>query len=197
MEADMGNRLIGQDLGRQTRQEVAVEGKQKKHELLGRKGLYGQVKLRALSQRHLNILGMHLTGDWTGVEIAQALGCSASHVYTVINDPLSQKIMNQFREGQYKDLEALMPKVIAAVKGGLTSSDTRTQLLAVDRFHKLTTRPEEKGQTNVTVNVITDARERFVEAIRDITPQEPLDGGDPTSPAKDLLEADSSETTSE
>jgi len=159
---------------------------------LGRVSHVGNKKLRKLSQRHLRILTLHLSGDFLNKEIAEVIGCAVSTVNRVLGDPLAQNIINDFRAGQVQELEALFPKAVEAVRAGLGQNDTKTKLLAVDRFLKMTGRDDgtKPAGTNVSITVV-NARTRFVETMRqvvDVTPVKDEDnaGGAPSAPQAEL-----------
>ena len=147
-----------------------------KRQMLGRTGVNGTPKLRKLTQRHIRIISMHLTGNYKGVEIAEKVGCTVTRVYQVLNDPLAKKIIDDFQVGQIADMEELMPKVVDAVRDGPVSGDQRVRLSAVDRYAKMTQRGDDgEGKAGVNLNLtVVDARERFVDNIRnmiDVTPE--------------------------
>jgi len=121
--------------------------------------------LKRLSQRHKLIIGMHLTGK-SSMEIAGIVGCSAQTVNKVILDPLAQEVVAYYYEGTEEELKALFPKVVDTVRDALDSGNIETRLKGVDRFTKLTGRDEEKGSKEVNVNVVLDARTKFVNEIR-------------------------------
>lgn len=170
--------------------------------LVGRKPRGEPLQLSSLSQRHLDILSLHLSGDFTGSEIAQVLGCSTSKVYQVLEDPLCKNVIEQFRRGQLSDLEALLPKAVAGIREGLDAKDVRTKLLAVDRFMKMSKHgfEDQTGNTNVSVTIV-DARTRFVNQLKDLVDITPLsetpDGRTPSTAAKAFVEADYSEVAAE
>lgn len=122
--------------------------------------------LRRLSARHKAIITMHLQGK-KGTDIARTMGCTAATVYSIIKDPLSQRVIEHFTNGFDSDLKALFPLVIDAVRDGLESQDKELRLKAVDRFQKLTGRGEQRGErTSVNVNIIGDVRARLVNEIK-------------------------------
>lgn len=190
LEFNMGNVPVGAAKPKLVEQRERAEVNRR--QLLGRTNPKGKLKLRSLSRRHMQIISMHLTGDYSGVEIAEIIGCSAAHVYSTLQDPMSLNIIEQFRQGQLQDLEALMPKAVDAVRDGLNDDNTRTRLAAVDRFVRMKgeDRPD-NSQANVSI--IVDARARFVEALKDVTPHV----GRPTTPTEVVLEASDCTTESE
>lgn len=193
LDAFMGNTATGiAGPRRPKKDEVRADRKSQ----LGRRAGTTNLRLRELSQRHLDIISLHLTGNYTGDEIGEIVGCTTQHVYAILNDPLTQNVIEQFRAGQLADLEALMPKAIRAVRDGLNDGNVRTKLLAVDRYQKLRGAEEGRGYNNTSVSVtIVDARSRFVDAIKKISP-EAIDGRKSTPPSEDFLEASYSETSS-
>ena len=149
---------------------------------LGRIGINGREKLKRLSQRHFKIIAMHLTGDYTGKEIAEELGVGKGTIYSVLNDPLAQEVIKEFRIGQMTELEALYPKAVEAIRTGLESGNVGIKLKAVDRYLKMAGigTDEEKNIPSVSIT-INNAREHFVKVfkeMKDITPSVLLDGED-------------------
>ena len=153
---------------------VPYKMKDIKKKTLGRIGINGREKLKQLSQRHFKIIAMHLTGDYTGKEIAKELGVGVGTIYSVLNDPLAQEVIKEFRAGQMTELEALYPKAVEAIREGLESGNVGMKLKAVDRYLKMTGigTEEERNTSSVSIT-INNAREHFVNIFRemkDITP---------------------------
>ncbi len=136
--------------------------------------------LKGLTQRHKLIIGLHLNGK-SNRDIADVVGCSRFTIATVIGDPLAQEVITFYYEGVESELKALFPKVIDAVRDALDSDTVGMKLKGVDRFAKLTGmdggRDDRKG---VTVQIITDARTKFVQEIRAAAEKVPVIEGETT-----------------
>jgi len=142
---------------------------------LGRLGKTGVTRLRKLSQRHIKMVSMHLTGDFTGTRIAEAMGVSVATVYNVLADPLVQEIVKDFRAGQMTELHALFPKAVETIRDGLDEENgMELRLKAVDRYMKMAGIEQEEGRTGPSIAItINNAREHFVDVfreMRDVTP---------------------------
>lgn len=174
--------------------------KTSKMQTFGRKAQGGPLKLRGLSQRHLEILALHLSGDYSNKQVGQIMGISLGKVNAVLDDPLAQNIITSHRNGQLMELEALMPKVTEAIRDTLGSKDEKVRLQAVDRFVKMSKQgfDDQLATGNLAITIV-DARTRFVEQLReciDITPDKP-DARELTSPTKNVLAKSNSVTSTE
>lgn len=174
--------------------------KRSKAEVFGRKAQAGPLKLRGLSQRHLEILALHLSGDYSNKEIGQLCGISIGKVNAVLDDPLAQVVIEQHRNGQLMELEALLPKVTDTIRQTLDSGDDKVRLQAVDRFIKMSKEDFGEGLTqgNLAITIV-DARTRFVDQLReiiDITP-EASHVTKSAAPAEKLLETGDSDAPAE
>ena len=124
--------------------------------------------LQRLSIRHRTIIALHLSGK-TGPQIAEYVGCSVGSVYQILRDPSARKIIEHYLEGIEGDLAALLPKAVEAVRSGLDHPSPKIYLGAVDRFAKMTSRGVAPGgDTNVTVNLMQDTRERFIAELKEL-----------------------------
>ena len=123
--------------------------------------------LKRLSQRHKLIIGLHLNGK-SNEHIADVVGCSRMRVGSVIRDPLAQEVITYYYEGIESELKALFPKVVDAVRDALEKNrDIGTRLKGVDRFAKLTGLDARDGDNKgTTVQILLDARTKFVQEIR-------------------------------
>ena len=127
----------------------------------------GRKALKRLTQRHKLIIGLHLAGK-SNAEVSDVVGCSRMMVSSVIRDPLAQEVITYYYEGVEDELKALFPAVVDTVRDALDplkSIDTR--LKGVDRFAKLTGLDAKDGdKKDITMNVIVNARTKFVQEIR-------------------------------
>ena len=97
----------------------------------------GARKLKKLSNRHLQILSMHLQGD-SGETISTHMGITVITVSRVLNDPLCKNLLSRIYEDRQNELDALAGDAINAVRQGLQGDHSvREKLTAVDKFTKL------------------------------------------------------------
>lgn len=122
--------------------------------------------LKRLSQRHKLIIGLHLAGK-SNEHVADVVGCSRFMVGSVIRDPLAQEVITYYYEGIESELKALFPAVVNTVRDALGNASIETRLKGVDRFAKLTgLDAKDGGNKGTTVQIIMDARTKFVQEIR-------------------------------
>lgn len=132
--------------------------------LLGKRLPNGVKPLKKLNGRHQRIIALHLTGKFSGVRIGEMLECSAFTVHRTLNDPIAQKIINDFHSSIEMDLKAMLPLAIEAVRDGLEHEDPDVRLRAVGRLESMTGRADEKereGGINVNISFIQNTREKF------------------------------------
>ena len=136
--------------------------------------------LKRLSQRHKLIIGLHLNGK-SNEHIADVVGCSRMRVGSVIRDPLAQEVITYYYEGIESELKALFPKVVNVVRDALDNGSIGTRLKGVDRFAKLTGLDARDGENKgTTVQIIMDARTKFVQEIRAAGEKVPVIEGEAT-----------------
>lgn len=124
--------------------------------------------LQRLTTRHRTIIALHLAGK-SGIKIAEYIGCSSGSVNQILRDPSARKIIEHYLEGVEGDLAALLPKAVDAIREGLDHANPKIALGAVDRFAKMTSRGvAEGGDTNVTVNMMQDTRQRFLKELKEL-----------------------------
>lgn len=147
-----------------------------KNVLLGkmRNGRKNTKKLVGLTDRHLRIVALYLTGEYSNINIAEMIGCPTYLIGKILNDPLVEEVIEDFRLGQVKELEGLYPKVVSTIRECLDSGDSKIRLGAVDRFIKMSSQVEdaEAPTTNISITV-NNARQAFVDRfkeMKDITP---------------------------
>lgn len=131
------------------------------------KGRLNKDGLKRLSQRHKLMIGMHLNGV-SNAKIAEEMGITTGTVGGLVRDPLAQEVIAYYYEGVEAELKALFPKVVDTIRDSLDNGSISTRLKGVDRFTKLTGMGE-KGddKRGVTINIVQDARKKFVQEIRD------------------------------
>lgn len=171
--------------GGRERSILAVEYQEKKEaekkekelkKLAGNLGVdeeWGEKKpeIKKLSTLHKVILGMSMTGMYSQTEIGRKLGVSNGTVWRVLNSSLGRELREEWQQAVEVEMEGLYPLAVDAIREGLQAGDKKTRLLAVDRFTKLSGRGE-TGGTDVTVNVVTGAREKFITELKQIAEQE-------------------------
>ena len=114
---------------------------------------------------HRLILALYMQGK-SQANIARELGCHYLTVHKLLHSPKAQEILARWKETLEMELEGLLPSAINAVRLGLESPDRKIQLLAVDRFVKLT--KDDPQRSAVTVNVVNSARTRFITGLKDL-----------------------------
>ena len=153
----------------QAKDEDARTAEYHRDKLIGRRMPNGALRLKKLSARHMTMIALHLTGKFKAGYIAEYIGCRAITVYRVLNDPLAQKVINDFHSGVMLDLKALAPLTVDAIRDGLEDKDLDVRLRAVDRFDKLTkTNDNEAADINVSVSFVNNVRDRFFGELREI-----------------------------
>jgi hypothetical protein len=98
----------------------------------------GALKLKRLTNRHMRIIGMHISG-LAGEVIAHTMGCTVATISRILNDPLSQEIISRSYKDRQKEIDALAGKAIDVVRETLSDANAsrRERLMAVDKFAKL------------------------------------------------------------
>ena len=133
-------------------------------------------ELKALSIKHKFILGLYMTGKYSQVQIAKEAGVHYITVHKVLRCKLGQELLNAWREMMELELDGLMPLAVDSIRSALKSADNKVRLLAVDRFIRMAGVGEEvKG---VTINVVNDARVRFITDLKQIAEQESVIDGE-------------------
>lgn len=131
--------------------------------------------LKKLTIQDRFILSMSMAG-MKQIEISRKTGIHYSRVHKVVNSTMGRRLMDAWAEGLEVELEGLRGLAIDAVRTGLESGDKKLKLLAVDRLVKLT--GEGNGGTNVTVNVVNEARGRFINDLKDLSEKRKIIDGE-------------------
>ena len=127
-------------------------------------------ELKTLSIKHRFILGLYMTGKYSQVEIARDAGVHYITVHKVLKSKLGQELLTAWREMMELELDGLMPLAVDSIRSALKSGDGKVRLLAVDRFIRMAGVGEDtKG---ITINVVNDARVRFITDLKQIAEQE-------------------------
>ena len=126
--------------------------------------------LKSLSVLHKYILALYMTGRYSQTEIARLSEVHYMTVWRVIHSKLGQELIKEWKDSLEEELEGLMPLAVEAIRGGLKAGDKKLKLLAVDRFIKMTGRGEDKS--GVTVNIVNNARGRFIDDLKELAQQE-------------------------
>ena len=136
---------------------------------LGMKNGEGAPKepLKRLTPKHYEMIALHLKGLKLA-EIAERIGCTYATAWRVLKDPLAKQIIEEFYEIYKIDLIGLFPLAVDAVKKGLQDEDSKTQLLAVDRFVKLkeSVVDDRSDGTQVNITIVNDARAKLIKTIK-------------------------------
>lgn len=107
--------------------------------IIGRRRENGATKLKRLTGRHRSIIGLHLR-CLSNADISLITGYSEAWISTLLSDPLSQVYIQEHIAGADKELEALAPLAVDAVRQGLQSASEGMRLKAADRFFRATGR---------------------------------------------------------
>ena len=127
-------------------------------------------ELKTLSIRHKFILGLYMTGKYSQVQIAKEAGVHYVTVHKVLRCKLGQELLGAWKEMMELELDGLMPLAVDGIRSALKSGDSKVRLLAVDRFIRMTGVGEDVG--GVTINVVNDARVKFITDLKQIAEQE-------------------------
>ena len=127
-------------------------------------------ELKSLSIKHKFILALYMTGKYSQVEIAREADVHYVTVHKVLRCKLGQELLNAWKEMMELELDGLMPLAVDSIRSALKSADKKVRLLAVDRFIRMTGVGEDTG--GVTVNIVNDARVKFITDLRQMAVQE-------------------------
>ena len=130
----------------------------------------GGGELKTLSIKHKFILGLYMTGKYSQVEIARDAGVHYVTVHKVLKSKSGQELLGAWKEMMELELDGLMPLAVDGIRSALKSGDKKVRLLAVDRFIRMTGVGEDTG--GVTVNIVNDARVKFITDLKQIAVQE-------------------------
>ena len=133
-------------------------------------------ELKTLSIKHKFILGLYMTGKYSQVEIARDAGVHYVTVHKVLKSKLGQELLVSWKEMMELELDGLMPLAVDGIRSALKSADSKVRLLAVDRFIRMTGVGEDTG--GVTVNIVNDARVKFITDLKQIAEQENVIDGE-------------------
>ena len=190
MDVQGGNALVGAGAPKfKKSREAAMQ--ERKH-ILGRVGTNGRENLKKLSRRHLTIISLHLEGKSSGKDIAEVMGCSAGTVYSVLQDPISQDIIEKYRQGQLEDIKSLYPLVFEALKDALENGTRKEKMVATGRFQDFVKQADGPGEEEEKgPNQIIDARQQFVQIINQVMEN----GRSAPAPTPPILEGRDSESS--
>lgn len=129
--------------------------------------------LKRLKAYHRNIIALHLRG-MSNRDISTITGINESNISGIINDKLSQEIIQNYIEGVDRELEALAPMAVDAIRGALGSNDANVQLKAADKFFKATGRyaKAEKGgdsAEDVLARALARVAQENASTLREVT----------------------------
>ena len=127
-------------------------------------------ELKSLSIKHKFILALYMTGKYSQVQIAREADVHYVTVHKVLRCKLGRELLDAWKEMMELELDGLMPLAVDSIRSGLKSADNKVKLLAVDRFMKMAGVGEDTG--GVTVNIVNDARVKFITDLKQIAEQE-------------------------
>ena len=133
-------------------------------------------ELKTLSIKHKFILALYMTGKYSQVEIAREADVHYVTVHKVLRCKLGQELLNAWKEMMELELDGLMPLAVDSIRSALKSADKKVRLLAVDRFIRMTGVGEDTG--GVTVNIVNDARVKFITDLKQMAEQENIIEGE-------------------
>ena len=133
-------------------------------------------ELKTLSIKHKFILALYMTGKYSQVEIAREADVHYVTVHKVLRCKLGQELLNAWKEMMELELDGLMPLAVDSIRSALKSADKKVRLLAVDRFIRMTGVGEDVG--GVTVNIVNDARVKFITDLKQMAEQENIIEGE-------------------
>ena len=127
-------------------------------------------ELKSLSIKHKFILALYMTGKYSQVQIAREADVHYVTVHKVLRCKLGRELLDAWKELMELELDGLMPLAVDSIRSGLKSADSKVRLLAVDRFMKMSGVGEDIG--GVTVNIVNDARVKFITDLKQMAEQE-------------------------
>lgn len=95
----------------------------------------GAFKLTRLKPKHKQAIAMHLDGH-KNETICQVLGFTPAWLSTILNDPLSQRIIHCQDGFDRMEFERLRKKANAALRDGLNHENIGVRLRAADLYSK-------------------------------------------------------------
>lgn len=122
---------------------------------LGLRMANGVPPLKRLTKRHLRIISLHMDGV-SSLAIASDAGCSQSTVLRVLADPLATSILGESDSNTKREIRALVPKAVAAVREGLKSGTLGTKLKAIDKLKIMAEMTEAKEETQTAEDIISE-----------------------------------------
>ena len=126
--------------------------------------------LKKLTIKHKFILALYMTGKYSQVDIAKKAEVHYLTVHRVLNSDLGREIIRSWKDMMELEISGLMPLAVDAIRDGLKSGDKKMKLLAVDRFIKMTR--EDAGSGNININVVNNARTKFITDLKQLAEQE-------------------------
>lgn len=103
---------------------------------IGKRRENGASKLKRLTNRHYNILALHLAGK-SLEDICSLLRVSYTTVSRVVNDPMAQSVLKRVYNHREEEIHALAGKAIAVTRAAMNDDAMGTRLKGVDRFLKI------------------------------------------------------------
>ena len=132
--------------------------------IVGKRRSDGALKLKELKPEHKQWVSCFIQG-MKGVDIAKQYDVATITVYRVLSDPLAKSLLGEFDEALKSEFLAMFPLVSDAIRDGLESAGIATRLKAVDRWTKVSSfidgRGEEDSETKKP-DVVAAMRLRMV-----------------------------------
>ena len=113
--------------------------------IVGKRRSDGALKLKELKPEHKQWVSCFIKG-MKGVDIAEQYDVAAITVYRVLSDPLAKNLLGEFDEALKSEFLAMFPLVSDAIRDGLESAGIATRLKAVDRWTKVSSFIDGRGE---------------------------------------------------
>lgn len=176
-QAEINNR-VGEVLFADSPTEGTYDPEQYRFEkIIGRRLKTGAFPLKRLGTVHKNVIALHLR-SLSNRDIALITGLNESTISRILNDPLAQEVIQLYLSGIDQELQGLAPMAVDALRSGLSSQDTDTQLKAADKFFKATGRyakAEKGGESaeDVLARALARVASENASSLRELTRQAP------------------------
>lgn len=116
---------------------------------------------KRLKMKHRRVIALHIQ-SLKNSEIAALLNVSASYVSTVLNNPAVQPILESIYKDYEKELKALFPLTVNALRDGLEHGEMGERLRATELWHKIHGTFQNVDEARVTAE---DVIERIMEQV--------------------------------
>lgn len=116
---------------------------------------------RRLKMVHRRVIALHLMGK-SNAAIERALGRSSGYVSGVLNNPTVQPVLERCYRDYEREMRALFPLTVEAIRGALERGETPERLRAADLWHKIHGTYDKQKDTSQTAE---DVIERILEQV--------------------------------